>query len=644
MRCNYCFHVYTEGDTCPACQFKNGSPADELFYLYPGTVIGNRYVIGKTLGAGGFGIVYKAWDNYQNKVVAIKEYYPSGLVTRTPGMGQIKLVARNRENEFLAGRQRFNSECMGTMGISQNFPENQALIHDVFSLSDNGTAYLVMEYVDGVNLTEHIEANGPMPLEDALQLIYKILGAVRDIHYLNIVHRDISPDNIILTPGGGVKLIDLGAGKFGKEDRTVEAERIMKPGFSPPEQYEPNERSGVYTDIYSVGATLYFMLTGLTPIESTNRKDKDLLAAPRSLVESIPEYISDAILKAMAIDLRFRFKDANMFMRALSGEVKVMRPEKDLFKRKVRRFSSVAATFVILLIVGTITYIEAMNRMARFEGSFEMWYVQSGNYAERRLAYEYIIEVFSRSHPDVNIDLVGIPYGDFQSMVRGAIAEGRPVLFESSTLSHADVEGTLNLTSIANNVSGITHFIDRYLVLYPERTQIPTGFSVSAIFLNTTMSDFGGQTVSTLAELMTTIAVLEGAEADFLSIFPGVGFASGESFMQADTGALFATTAEFSEIQSLFAGRYRLISLDVANVPASFGGFFSVVDSTSPEREAKLGLVEFMFSDYAQDILHVQNQNQSGLIPLNTYAFEVFGREFSDFYYFFDNIDSFDLR
>ena len=643
MRCDYCFFVYTEGEVCPVCNFKNGSPADEPFYLYPGTVIGKRYVIGKTLGAGGFGIVYKAWDNLQDKAVAIKEFYPSGLVTRTPGKGRIKLVAKNREHEFHAGRKRFAAEYLGTMGISQAFPENQTLIHDVSALSENGTSYLVMEYVDGINLTEFIEKNGPMRCEEALVLTRNILEAVGNMHSLKIIHRDISPDNIIITPLGSVKLIDLGAGKFGKDDKTVEAERIMKPGFSPPEQYEPKERSGVFTDIYSVGASLYFMLTGLTPVESTNRKDKDLLAAPSSLVDSIPEYVSEAILKAMAVDLRLRFKDANSFVKALSGEKKVVRPEKDLLRRKVRRLTTVAATFVVFIIVGSFTYINAMNRIPRLnDASIELWFVETGNYVQREQAYAEIIAYFNFIFPNVEIELVGIPYENFYESVRNAIARGLPVLFESHTLKNADVADTLDLTSVANNVLGITQFLDRYLVVFPNRTQIPIGFSVSAIYLNTTMSNFGGSTAATLAELGTTIAVQEGAEEDFRSIFPGASFAPGYNFFQDDAGALFASTANLVEIRRLFPGRYRLIGVNAPQVPASFGGFFSVVDSTTNEIAAKLRLIEFMLEERAQDVLHIRNQ--SGLIPLNTKAFEIFRDEYGGFRYFFDNIERFYLR
>ena len=643
MRCDYCFCVYTEGDVCPECNFKNGSPADELFYLYPGTVIGNRYVIGKTLGAGGFGIVYKAWDRQLGKTVAIKEYYPSGLVSRTPGMSQIKLVAKNREHEFFAGRKRFEAECLGTERISQTFLQNPTLIHDVSTLSDNGTVYLVMEYVHGMNLTEFIDKNGPMRLEEALELIRNVLEAVRDMHSLKIIHRDISPDNIIITPEGWVKLIDLGAGKFGQDDKTVEAERIMKPGFSPPEQYEPNERSGVYTDIYSVGASLYFMLTGLTPVESTNRKDKDLLAAPSSLDESIPEHVSEAILKAMAVDLRFRFKDADSFMKALSGEKKVMRPERDLFRRKVRRLTTVAATFIMFFIIGSITYVIAMNRIPRLnDASIEFWFVEEGNYIQREQAYAEMIAYFNFIFPNVEIELVGIPYYEFDERIRDAIARGLPVLFESHTLSQADVAGALDLTSAASNVLGVTQFVDRYLVVFPNRTQIPIGFSVSAIYLNTTMSNFEGSTAATLAELGTTISVQEGAEEDFRFVFAGASFAPGDSFYQRDTGALFASTAELVEIRRSFAGSYRLVGINAPQVPASFGGFFSAVDSTADETAAKLRLIEFMLEERAQDVLHIRNQ--SGLIPLNTEAFEIFREEYSGFRYFFDNIDSFYLR
>ena len=647
MRCDYCFYVYNEGDACPECKFKKGGPPDELFYLFPGTVIGSRYVVGKTLGAGGFGIVYKAWDNHLNKVVAVKEYYPSGLVTRTPGTGRIRLVAKNREAEFLAGMTRFNSECKGTMEISASYPYNPAIIHDVFTLDDNGTAYLAMEFVEGMTLTEYIEKNGPMSVEAALVLINNILGAVRDIHALNIIHRDISPDNIILTADQGAKLIDYGAAKFGKADRTVEAERIMKPGFSPPEQYEPKERSGVFTDIYSVGATLYFTLTGLKPDESTNRKDRDLLAAPISLVPTVAAHVSDAILRAMAVDFRLRYKTAAEFMQALNGQKKTVRPEAELRRRKVRRFASVAATFVVFIVIGIVTNFNIQARIdALNDASIEFWFVLTGDEivdSSKEAMYGQVISRFNTMFPNIDIALVGVPAIEYAGLVHVALARGYPIMFESDGFTVEELAGAINLNPVAQAVSDDVFFLDMFQIHVPGGMQLPTGFSTSGIFLNTSISGFEGRSIMTLAELGTGIAVYSGYETIFQSMF-GVSFELQETFFAESpgVGAIFASTAELSQIRAALPGRYRLVGLEVPDVPAFLMGYFSVANSSADERAAKTRLLEFMLSEYAQNLMHVQHE--SGLLPLNGGALTAFSVTFGDFLGFFENFDRFTVR
>lgn len=649
MRCNYCFFEYSEGNTCPACEFIKGSPPDELFYLYPGTVIGGRYVVGKTLGAGGFGIVYKAWDNFLNKAVAIKEYYPSGLVMRTPGSAQIRLVAKNREAEFLAGRARFNSECKGTMDISATYPYNPAIVHDVFAFDDYGTAYLAMEFVEGPTLTEYVEKNGPMNLEAGLGIIFGILGAIKDIHELGIIHRDISPDNIILLPEGGAKLIDFGAGKFGKDDKTIDAERIMKPGFSPPEQYEPKERSGVYTDIYSVGATLYFVLTGLKPEESTNRKDKDLLASPISLVDTIPEYVSDAILKAMAVDLRLRFKNATEFLKALSGEKKALRPEVELRGRKKRRLTTVAATFLVFVIAGVISGFVIYSQLDTLRpASFYLWIVETGDEdidLQRLNAFNDLIDRFTNHFGRVEITLVQIPYAEYAHRVQEALSQRTPVLFESDMFAPGELSDAINLNSVADRVGDVAHFL--YLEGYrefviPGGVQFPTGFVTSAIYVNPAMTDFRGGNITELAELGTGVAVHENSLADFQRLF-GVSPQPQEYFFYqaAGVGALFATTADIELVRAAFVG-FGLAGIDRESVPVHMRGFFSATNSSTNEQAAKLRFLQEMISSAAQNRLYLQNP--TGVLPLNRYQLEQFSATVVGFSVFFDDFARFVIQ
>ena len=650
MRCNYCFLMHNNGDICPACGYKHSDPPDELFYLYPGTTLQHRYIIGRALGAGGFGIVYKAWDTMRNIPVAIKEYYPSGLVTRTPGTGYLRLVAKSRANEFEAGKHRFISECKCTIQLDREHATTPGLMHDVSSFVDNGTVYLVMEYLEGQTLTNYVEMYGPLALQGGIEIILTVLEAVRDIHKSDVVHRDISPDNMMLCANNVVKLFDFGAAKFGKDDDGKGAERVMKPGYSPPEQYEPDGKVGVHTDIYAVGATLYFALTGIKPDEATNRKDGDLLASPQSLNPHIPQNISDAILKAMAIDYRLRFKSADDFIKALLNEKIVSRPEAELKVRKLRRIVTLAASFLIVLTAGVFTYFQMREIIpALDDASIEIWHVSSGVDivdATRADAFERIITEFNAIYPNVDVELRMLDASELEAEVRRAIYQDRPVLFQSDLLSAETLSGALDLSSAASRVSAVTLFLDGYTRLFPAGNQIPTGFSVACIFINTTITTYLGSGVSDLTSLLASmpvaesrIAVLEEHAENFTAAFGNVPFAEVSEFFADNAGALFADTSEWGAVQSVFAGRYRVLRLDIPQVPAAFGGMFSVSGGDTDERAALLRFLEFLLTEYAQDVLNIQAN--SGLIPLNTTAFETYKEVFGTFAQLFDNMENF---
>lgn len=650
MRCNYCFSEYEEDATCPDCGYTEGFPAEELFYLTPGTVLNARYIIGQTLGAGGFGIVYKAWDNEMEMVVAIKEFYPSGLVTRTAGSGRIHLVAKNRADDFEAGKRRFAAECAGTAHIDRQYRDNPALVHDVSYFDYNGTSYLVMEYLQGETLTSYVKENGSIPLEDSLNVISAILGAVRDIHSAEVYHRDISPDNIIVCYDGSVRLIDFGAARFGKHHRSENPERVMKPGYSPPEQYQFNDNTGIHTDIYSLGATLYFMLTGLKPDEATNRKTGDLLASPQSLNPEIPEHISDAILKAMAINYKLRFNSVLDFHAALTGATKVSRPESELQRRKLIHLGMIAAVFAVMLLIagGAFMYIRRISDTLN-DASIELWFVLTDDYelnAQRTDGFAQMISDFNELFPNVEVELRGFPSATYEMNIERVLRQGSPVIFESGELTPAMLSHTVDLNPVVSRVRDDVHFFNHYTRFFPMRNQVPTGFNVSCVFINTTVSNYAGDSVSDLSALLASmpadssrIAVERGYEADFRYVFGGVMRVDSYQFFQGEAGAIFADTSMHPNMQAVFAGRYRMLWIDAPQVPATFGGVFSVANSTRDEQAAKLRLLEFMLSEHGQMSMHVRHR--SGLIPLNAEALERFPQTFREFAGFFNNMHNF---
>ena len=344
-RCDNCFSEYEKGlGLCPYCGFIPGEESQEVYCLAPGTRLADRYVIGQKLGMGGFGITYKAWDCKLETVMAVKEYFPSGIVNRLPHTTGVILASHKHEKDFLYGKNRFIEEARNLA----KFNSHPNIVNVFEYFEENNTAYIVMEFLDGKTLGETIKEQDyqPIPWEQCVDIAVSLCAALRSIHKVNILHRDISPNNIMLCNDGKVKLFDFGAARFasGIESLTI----VVKPGFAPPEQYNRVDSQGPSTDIYALGATLYYALTGEIPEESTDRKKEDALAAPETVNPDIPHYISVTIMRAMAIEPQYRFDNVDDFEKGLLQEKRIRTEKEERKRRKTRRFFSIAASFVIV--------------------------------------------------------------------------------------------------------------------------------------------------------------------------------------------------------------------------------------------------------------------------------------------------------
>ena len=213
---------------------------------------------------------------------------------------------------------------------------------------ENNTAYIAMEFLNGMSFKQFIaERGGRVDWQTAVQVVLSVLDGLKEIHRAKIIHRDVSPDNIFLVPTGQgnndykVKLIDFGAARFasGQEEKTLSI--ILKPGYAPPEQYRSKSRQGPWTDLYAVGAVLYRAVTGIMPDESVNRMVEDHLRPPKEVVPEIPQYLSDSIMRAMALNQELRFQNVDQFREAIQQKTKVRTVEGELKRRKVLRGVSI---------------------------------------------------------------------------------------------------------------------------------------------------------------------------------------------------------------------------------------------------------------------------------------------------------------
>lgn len=319
-RCLNCMHVFQVPEeyknrncVCPFCGFVENTPPTVATHLPPGVVINDRYEIGTVLGAGGFGITYRTWDRVLNNIVCVKEYFPKGVATRTETVTVSALTAQEAAS-FERGKIRFLNEARNLARF--NSLAGTVSIYDFFEA--NGTAYIVMEYLEGCNMKDYTKANGSIvPFDMLRELSISICDILADIHKAGLIHRDISPDNIFLCKNGSVKLIDFGAAKQEVDDTGASSTIILKHGYAPIEQYSKSGRIGPWTDIYSVGATLYKLATGVTVPEAVERVTSDSLVPPEQINPMLPRNFCRALVRALAVQAENRFQNVTEFRYAL---------------------------------------------------------------------------------------------------------------------------------------------------------------------------------------------------------------------------------------------------------------------------------------------------------------------------------------
>lgn len=315
--CFGCFQEKELGGYCPHCGF--GENEEQPYLALPlGTLLNVRYMLGKVLGVGGFGITYLGYDLTLDIKVAIKEYMPSSIATRNSDRYNVTLTGRT-EDDYRQGMENFLEEAK-ILAKLQNTP-NIVSVQNYFK--ENNTAYFVMEYIDGMSLKDYLaDQGGKIPYVQALAILEPIMEALVQVHALNLLHRDISPDNIYITSRGESRLLDFGAARFALGDgKSVSV--ILKHGYAPEEQYSSHGNQGPWTDVYAMGATFYRCITGMLPPDSVERIRVDALKAPSELGIIIPRHIEQAILKALAVKTEDRFPNMGALLRALRGEVPV---------------------------------------------------------------------------------------------------------------------------------------------------------------------------------------------------------------------------------------------------------------------------------------------------------------------------------
>lgn len=314
--CLYCFGNLDGNRVCTECHRKADDAPSPPHHLPQRTVLGtqNKYLIGKALGEGGFGITYVAWDLQQGIKVAIKEYFPSGYVTRVAASNQVIINSKQNQAASNRGLKRFVEEARALAKIKNL--AGVVNVRDFFSA--NGTAYIVMEFLDGVSLKKYLQRKGgKISVDEVLTIMRPVMDSLTQVHKIGLIHRDISPDNILITKFNEVKLIDFGAAKYSNPDGKSMS-IVLKQGFAPPEQYDTHGEQGPWTDVYALGVTIYYSITGQLPPESIRlMMGKETIKRPSELGIDIDPGVENALMKCLAVDIKKRYQDVQSMINGL---------------------------------------------------------------------------------------------------------------------------------------------------------------------------------------------------------------------------------------------------------------------------------------------------------------------------------------
>lgn len=340
--CFGCFEQYDDSfDICPHCGYAEGTEPELATYMRPGAILNERYVIGRALGHGGFSVTYLAWDALLLHKVAIKEYLPSEYATRRPGESRLTIFSGKEGEYFQFGKEKFLDEAKRLSA----FQNEAGIVHVYDCFSANETAYLVMEYLDGITLSEYLKKEaavspqGRLAPEEAISMLTPVMLSLQRVHDSGMIHRDIAPDNIMLLKDGGVRLIDFGAARHAVHDCGKSMTVIIKDGYSPEEQYNSHSVQGPAADVYALSATLYQMITGITPPGAIERGEylqkhkRDMLPPPSKFNKAVTKTQDTAILNGMALHTQDRTQSVAELYEELTAQTPVRRVQETIRKR-----------------------------------------------------------------------------------------------------------------------------------------------------------------------------------------------------------------------------------------------------------------------------------------------------------------------
>ena len=685
-RCLACFHDKGAAEFCPVCGSSVITKPMIANQLAPGTLLRERYIIGLALNSGGFGIVYRAWDDTLKRTVAIKEFYPNELCNRIPG--HMELEIHNPEL-YYAQLRRFRLEAQSLARFSEH--PNIVKVTDCFD--ETNTSYIVMEYIDGETLKNRLhQRSSPMRFSETMCIMTPVFDAVKAIHAAGILHRDLSPDNIMISMDNRIKVIDFGAAKLSDDDNYD----VVKQGFAPPEQYADSKKQGIFTDIYTLGAAMYEMLTGVKMEEALDRSmdersarkkksllqillsllikqepEAPLLDLPSDLGSDCPENAERAIMRALAIDPDLRFKNITAFEDALNGKVIRSPEDEERHRGRIRLLVGTGLAVMSLLIVTLSVRYISLNRVPAISDyvtkstSINVWVIQDEAEPDRQAeawnAIEndfavWLAEQKGMERREIKLNLYFHPVDTYRELLLHA-REDAPDLYQTpdyggdfGTIA-ADLDFTWQLTG-----KKVNFLFDRMSSDFGGNKYAPLSFDIGAVYYRQQGNGLEAQennyTLIQLTEKVSEVGIRPGCYA-LLAQANGVPLSESSKalpllqpllneyaivadsdkmpldlFLEGTLDTYIGGLSEYMEIRERL-----LLGFSVEAMPGTeeklFGRYTNVFcvnkNRLENERYAAMTLLAFLYDTRAQDTLFLQGDRRRDL-PLNPDVLDAYAR------------------
>lgn len=619
--CFQCFKLKGDYEVCPYCGYGQGEKAKQAYQLASGTILHDRYIIGVSIGIGGFGITYKAYDTVLGIIVAIKEFYPARLVNRGEGEVKVGIFSGEKETEFKRQLARFLEEARNMAEFSKE-PD----IINVFDyFEENQTAYIIMEYVDAPLLKDRLKEAGRFSQEEAAGYMVAILNALSKVHGHGIIHKDISPDNIFLTGEDTVKIFDFGAAKFQGAETERSEDVVVKAGYTPPEQYRSKNEQGPFMDIYAAGAVFYEMVTGEKPMEAPDRSVSDDLKKPGEYGIEIDERLERVILKALALKPKLRFQTADQFRQAIESEKKVELPEEELKRLRVRKILLSSAACAALAVLGLVVILSQTVFSGRGkidvakiqEDSLEIWMPEVDE-AWGKTVSDALLNGVEKECPKITVTVKTFPKEEYAQALEQAAAAGKlPEVFCTDGIQAKEYCEELSRLFRTMKLSSYICF-DGY-ESGKDVFEIPTALQVGAVYVSREKMQKTPESVK-LSDL--------SAEED------AAGYADEENIyekfadLKTDVSQIVGDLSCMDQVKAVTVE--QMPPTDFAIVPiledgelvAAYAHCYGVnKEATENQKEAGMLLLSLLLSDGLQSACYMDNGEG---IPLNRSVLETY--------------------